>query len=156
PPPTPSDKKDAKPELLKAEKKEDKKLPVPPKLKEPTAKLVFGKRDKDLLYVRREMGSVKSDFAVPESLLPLLTRGRLDYLDQSTPSFTPSQVTKMTLMRGSETWVVEKETKDNATNWVIRQPAAMTGRAADASKVNLVVNELAGLRPSRLWAEMAT
>jgi hypothetical protein len=155
-----ADKKDAKPEPPKADKQEDKKdekkEQAPPKLKDPTVKLIFGKRDKDLLYVRREIGGAKADFAVPESLLPLLTRARLDYLDQTIPSFTPGQVTKISLTRGGESWIVEKETKDNASNWLIRQPAAMAGRAADASKVNLVLNELASLRPTRLWAEKAT
>jgi hypothetical protein len=160
-PAPPADKKDTKPPEppkpdKKEEKKEEKKEAGPPKLKEPAAKLVFGKRDKDLLYVRRESGGMKADFAVPESLLPLLTRGRLDYLEQSIPSFTPGQVTKLTLTRGGETWVVEKETKDNTTHWLIRQPASMAGRAADASKVNQVINDLAGLRPARLWAEKAT
>jgi hypothetical protein len=148
--------KDMKSEPKKDEKKEKKKEPAPPKLKEPTAKLIFGKRDKDLLYVRREMGGTKADFAVPESLLPMLTRGRLDYLDLNIPSFTPGQVTKLTLTRAGETWVVERETKDNLSHWVIRQPAQMAGKAAEVSQVNKVINVLAGLRANRLWAEKAT
>src|SRR5207249_2389951 len=83
-----------------------------PKLKEPTAKLVFGKRDKDVLYVRREQGGTKADFAVPESLLPKLTRGRLDYLDPTLPSFLADKVAKLTFTRGGETWAVEKQTKE--------------------------------------------
>ena len=43
-------------EPKKDEKKEEPKEPAKPKLKEPAAKLIFGKRDKDLLYVRREHG----------------------------------------------------------------------------------------------------
>ena len=62
-------KTDEKPQGAKKEEKKRRK-PAKPKLKEPTAKLIFGKRDKDLLYVRREMGGTKADFAVPESLLP--------------------------------------------------------------------------------------
>jgi uncharacterized ParB-like nuclease family protein len=146
-------KKDEKP----AEKKDEKKEPARPKMKEPTAKLIFGKRDKDLLYVRREMGGTKADFAVPESLLPKLTRGRLDYLDQVLPSFTQDQVTKLTFIRGGETWAVEKETKDKAPpTWVIHQPANLAGRPAEPFKVMALLGDLSQLRAERLWAEKAT
>jgi hypothetical protein len=146
-------KKDDKP----AEKKDEKKEPARPKMKDPTAKLVFGKRDKDLLFVRREMGGAKADFAVPESLLPKLTRGRLDYLDQTLPSFTQDQVTKLTFTRGGETWVIEKETKDKAPpTWVIRQPANLAGRPAEPFKLMALLGDLSQLRAERLWAEKAT
>jgi hypothetical protein len=152
-----SSQKHSQPPESKDAKKEEKKEPAKPKLKEPTAKLTFGKRDKDLLYVRREINGAKADFAVPESLLPVITRGRLDYLDQILPSFTPDQATKLTFTRGGVTWVVEKETKDKAApTWVIRQPANLAGRPAEASQVSALLGDLAGLRPSRLWAEKAT
>ncbi|HEX4590651.1 MAG TPA: DUF4340 domain-containing protein, partial [Gemmataceae bacterium] len=155
-PPEPKDKA-AKPPEKKDEKKEEKKEPAKPKLKQPTATLTFGKRDKDLLYVRREMGGTKADFAVPEALLPLLTRGRLDYLDVTLPSFTTDQATKLTFTHAGETWVVEKETKDKAApTWVIRQPANLAGRPAETFKITALLGDLAGLRPVRLWAEKAT
>ncbi len=136
---------------------QEKKEPARPKLKEPAVKLIFGKRDKDLLYVRREMGGTKGDFAVPESLLPKLTRGRLDYLDTTLPSFTTDQVTKLTFTHGTETWVVEKETKDKtAPTWVIRQPANLAGRPAETFKVTALLGDLSQLRVERLWAEKAT
>ena len=105
-------KADQKPPAKKDEKKEEKKAAAKPTLKAPTIKLFFGKRDKDLLYVRREMDGKKADFAVPESLLPKLTRGRLDYLDPTLPSFTLEQATKLTFTHGGETWAIEKVTKD--------------------------------------------
>jgi hypothetical protein len=146
-----------KPAEKKYEKKEEKKEPAKPKLKDPTAKLTFGKRDKDLLYVRREMGGAKADYAVPESLLPKLTRGRLDYLDPTLPSFTTDKVTKLTFTRGGETWVVEKQTKENSpSSWVIKQPANLADRPADFGKVLTLLGDLAGLRAERLWAEKAT
>jgi hypothetical protein len=150
-------KKDEKPAEKKDEKKEESKKPTAPKLKDPAAKLIFGKRDKDLLYVRREIGTAKADFAVPESLLPKLTRGRLDYLDTTIPSFTTDQATKLTFTHGGETWVVEKEGKDKApTAWIIRQPANLAGRAAEPFKLNALLNDLSQLRVERLWAEKAT
>jgi hypothetical protein len=141
----------------KEEKKDEKKEPAKLKMKAPTATLTFGKRDKDLLYVRREMSGTKSDFAVPESLLPLVTRGRLDYLDQTLPSFTSEQATKLTFTRGNETWVVEKQTKEKAVpSWVIRQPSNLAGRPAEMAKVTALLRELATVRVARLWAEKAS
>jgi hypothetical protein len=153
--------KDSKPadksEPKKEEKKEEKKEPAKPKLKEPTAKLIFGKQDKDLLYVRRETGGTKADFAVPESLLPKLTRGRLEYLDRTLPSFTPDSATKLSFNRGGENWVVEKQTKEKTgPAWVIREPAHLAGRAAESFKVSNLLRDLAQLRAERLWAEKAT
>jgi hypothetical protein len=151
----PAEKKDdaAKP----AERKEEPKGPAKPKLKDATAKLIFGKRDKDLLYVRREQGGTKADFAVAESLLPKLTRGRLDYLDPTLPSFNVENVTKLTYTRGGETWVVEKVKKEKEpSTWVIRQPANLADRPADGFKVSSLLGDLGGLRAERLWAEKAT
>jgi hypothetical protein len=151
--PKPADTKEQKP----AEKKEEKKEPAKPKLKEPTVKLIFGKRDKDVLYVRREMGGTKADFAVPESLLARLSRGRLTYLDATLPSFTPSQVTKLTFTRNGETWVVEKEMKESTpTRWVIREPIHLAGRPADMSRVITLLTTLSQTPANRLWAEKAT
>jgi hypothetical protein len=127
-------------------------------MKEPTVKLIFGKRDKDLLYVRRVVGSAKTDLAVPESLLAKVTRGRLDYLDPTLPSFTTDKAIKLTFTRGGETFVVEKQQKDDKSpaTWVIQQPSQLAGRNADAAKVDRLVNDLARVRADRLWAEKAT
>jgi hypothetical protein len=157
PPAKKDEPKDKAAPPVKEEKKEEKKEPPKLKMKPPTATLTFGRRQADVVYVRREMGGTKADFAVPESVLPLVTRGRLDYLDQTLPSFTPDQATKLTFTRGNETWVVEKVTKDKApASWVIRQPATLAGRAADTSKVTTLLRDLAGVRVVRLWAEKAT
>src|SRR5439155_23847532 len=117
-------------------KKEEPKKPAKPKMKEPTVKLTFGKRDKDLLYVRRTAGTTKTDLAVPESLLGKVTHGRLDYLDPTLPSFTIDKAQKLTFARGGETFVLEKQQKDDKspTTWAIQQPSYLAGRTADTFK----------------------
>jgi hypothetical protein len=155
--PKPEEKKDAKPDTKKDEKKEEPKPPAKPKLKDATVKLIFGKRDKDLLYVRREQGGTKADFAVPESLMAKLNRGRLDYLDPTLPSFTLEKASKLSFTRGGEAWVVEKVKKENGPEmWVIKQPAHLADRPADGFKVSGLLTDLAGLHAERLWAEKAT
>ena len=71
-------------------------------MKDPTAKLIFGKTDKDLLYVRRVVNGVSTDLAVAESMLGVVRRGRLDYLNTELPSFTIDKATKFTITVGAE------------------------------------------------------
>jgi MFS family permease len=153
-------KDQAKDQGKDAKKEEPKKDegPAKPKMKEPTVKLIFGKRDKDLLYVQRVANNVKTNAAVPESLLGQVTRGRLDYLDPTLPSFTTDKAEKLTFTRGGETYVVEKQQKDDKSpvTWVFRQPSQLAGRSADPSKVMQILGDLAGQRAERLWAEKAT
>jgi hypothetical protein len=129
-----------------------------PKMREPTVRLVFGKRDKDLLYVRREAGASKTVLAVPETLLAKVTRGRIDYVDPTLPSFVRDRAEKLTFNRGAETWVIEKVVKEGAKgpSWEVKKPDQYAGRTADEAKVEHIVGELSGLRAERLWAEKAT
>jgi hypothetical protein len=154
--------KDAKPEEKKdgdrgkdAAKPQAAKEPAKPKMKEPTVKLVFGKRDKDLLYVRRLSGGTKADLAVPAILQERVTRGRIDYLDPTLPSFVASQAVKLSFNRGDEQWVIEKQAAKDSTpeRWVVQKPDAYAGRTADGAKVVQILAELSGLRAERLWSE---
>jgi Domain of unknown function (DUF4340) len=154
------DKEGKKDELKdKAKTEEPKKepaAPAKPKMKEPTARLIFGKRDKDLLFVRRivkdkDGKETKSDFAVSETLWAKVTRGRLDYLDSVLPSFVTAAATKLDFFRGNEQFTVEKNADKNT--WVIRQPADRADRAADSAKIEGILSELAHLAVVRLWAE---
>lgn len=152
------DKTDTKDAPKESKKEEPKKEPeiARPKMKEPSARLIFGKRDKDLLYVRRVEGNTKTDFALTESLLTKITRGRIDYLDPTLPSFVQSNAVKVTFNRGAETFVIERKTTDSKTDlptWVIQQPSDRAGRTADAYKVEQILGVLSGLRAERLWAE---
>jgi Domain of unknown function (DUF4340) len=151
-----AESKDAKPD----EKKEEKKEPTvaKPKMKEPTVKLLFGKRDKDLLYVRRITGGTKTDLAVPESLLAKVTRGRIDYVDPTLSSFVRDQAEKLSFNRGAEMFALERVVKEGAKGptWEVKQPEAYAGRTADEGKVEQIIGELSGLRAERLWAEHPT
>lgn len=150
-------KKDEPKDKAKAE--EPKKEPAAatkPKMKEPTARLIFGKRDKDLLFVRRiikdkDGKETKDDFAVSETLWAKVTRGRMDYLDPILPSFVTAAATKLDFFRGNEQFTVEKVADKNT--WVIRQPADRADRAADSAKIEGILSELAHLAVVRLWAE---
>ena len=73
--------KDKSKDAAKPEEKKEPPVKKPKMQPEPTVKLLFGKRDKDLLYVRRIAGNSKADMAVPDSLLAKVTRGRIDYVD---------------------------------------------------------------------------
>jgi Domain of unknown function (DUF4340) len=138
--------------------KEEKVGSQKPKMKDPTAKLIFGKTDKDLLYVRRVVNGVSTDLALAESVLAVVRRGRLDYLDTVLPSFVVDQATKLSFTAGGETVVVEKQKKDDKApeTWVILQPSNLAGRPADLFKIRRILGDLAGIKAERLWAEKAT
>jgi len=159
--PAKDEKKDAnkaetkdKPAEPKAEKPAG---PARPKMKEPAARLLFGRRDKDLLYVRRiakdkDGKETKADFAVSESIWPKVTAGRIEYIDPTLPSFVPSNVTKLAFSRANDQFVVEKQT-DKQPTWIIRLPADRADRGADADRVGQILSELSGLSAVRLWSE---
>src|SRR5205807_2051272 len=73
------DKKDGKAETKKEEKKDPN---AEPKLKDekPAVKLTFGRRDKDIVYVRREAGGETIRLAVPANVLEKAEEGKLAYL----------------------------------------------------------------------------
>ncbi len=146
-------------EPKKDEKKpEEKKEPAKPKMKEPTVKLVFGKRDKDLLYVQRQAGSTKTNLAVDPSMLAKVTHGRLDYVDTILPSFVANDATKLSFNRGGETYTLEKKKPDDKSpeQWTITSPPSLAGRAADNFQVTRLLGDLAGEKAEKLWAEKAT
>lgn len=144
----------------KAKAEEPKKEPAPPakpKMKEPTTRLIIGKRDKDLLFVRRitkdkDGKETKNDFAVSETLWAMATRGRMDYLDPVLPSFVAGAATKLDFFRGNEQITIEKQI-DKQPTWIIRQPADRADRAADSAKVDGILSELTNLGVVRLWSE---
>jgi hypothetical protein len=143
----------------KAEPKKD--ANAEPKLKDakPTVKLTFGKKDNNVLYVRREAGSDKSLLAVPATLLAKADQGRLAFLDKTLPSFSENaDVTGLVLQRGGQTYNIEKEKKDDKSPvaWKIKEPKDLTGRAANAANVDRIVGELRGLHTDKLMSEKAT
>jgi hypothetical protein len=149
------DKKDAKPEDAKKEEK-----PAEPALKDekPTIKLTFGKRDKDLVYVRRETRGETMRLAVPATLLDKATEGKLAYLERKLPSFGfGADLTKVVLNRGGDTYEIEK-VKDEKTpaSWKLKQPKELAGQTAETGKVERLIGDLRDLKPEKLIAEKAT
>ncbi len=141
---------DAKPENQSAIKR--------PNLKgEPTLQLAFGKKDKDIVYVRRTAGPLSILVALPESILPTVSRPLSDYLDTTLPSFDSKQVTKVIFNRGETKYEVEKPNQDPAAStWNLVQPAEVSGRTADAARIDLIVNAMKSLSATKVMARQAT
>ena len=152
-------KKDEKSKDEKKEAKEEKKAPAKrPTLKgEPGVRLKFGKKDKDIVYVRRQLGTFSAVVAVPDTLLPIVTRKYVDYLDLTLPSFVPMQAVKLSFNRGPVKYELEKDKGDATGNtWKIVQPADQAGRTADAFKVQQILGTLSSLQVKRVFARKAS
>lgn len=147
------EKKDEKP----GEKKEEKKpVEAEPKLKDPkpTVKLTFGRKDGNLVYVRRETASGKAVLAVPDSLLAKVDQGPLAFVDRTLPSFPETaDVTGLTVERAGETFEADMEAGKMPAVWTFKQPKDLAGRKADAANAERIVAELRGLHADKLVAE---
>lgn len=148
-------KEEKKDEKAKAGEKAAPAPPAKPKLSEPTARLLIGKRDKDLLYVRRltkdKVGKeTKADFAIAADYWPTVMHVRLDYIDPTLPSFVTAQAQKLTVYRAGQEVAFEKQDKGD---WIIKQPPALAGRPADPVQVEKMLNEMAIIDVIRPWTE---
>jgi hypothetical protein len=157
------DQKDAKGLDAKAAeaKKEEKKDPnAEPALKDqkPNVKLAFGKREKDVVYVRREAGGEVIRLAVPVNVLDKAEEGKLAYLIRKLPSYGFSnEVTKVVLTRGGETFELDRPKDEKQTPpWKLKLPVEFAGRTADSFKVEHILNELRDLQAEKLVSEKAT
>jgi hypothetical protein len=153
--------KDAKADEKKDKPEAKKDASAEPKLKDakPTVKLTFGKKDNNVVYVRREAGSDKALVAVSATLLAKADQGRLAFLDKTLPSFSENaDVTGLVLQRGGQTYDIEKQKKDDKTPavWKLKEPKDLAGRAANAVNVDRIVGELRGLHTDKLVSEKAT
>ncbi len=153
------EKKDAKLDAAKKdEKKEEKKdASAEPALKDakPTVKLAFGRRERDLVYVRREAGTEVVRAAIPANLLDKVSEGRLAYLSRRLPGFAiGADVSKVTVVRGGQAVEVDKARDDKtAGGWKLVQPKNLAGRTADAVKVDRIVNEVRDLPVDKFVSE---
>ena len=140
-------------------KKEEKPAAVkrPSLTGEPTVKLKFGKREKDLVYLRRQVGTFSTLLAVPEGLAVAASKPQVEYLDLLVPSFDKTQVVKLALQRGPDKYEAEKEKGDPmAKTWKLLLPADQAGRAANADKIDRAVAAVAALQPAKIVAVKAT
>jgi hypothetical protein len=125
------------------------------------AKLTFGKLDRDngRAYVKRESGGDTSIVTVSDNVYNQVTASYLAYLDRNLPSFAagplgaPKDVTKLSLLRGGQTWEVTQEKSGDKASWKFAQPQAMAGRAANEIAVGDLLRELSGLRAEKVVAE---
>jgi hypothetical protein len=151
------EKKDAKTDTAKKEERKDAAEPLL-KDEKPTVKLVFGKKDKDVVYVRRETGNEVSRLAVPATLLDKATEGKLAFLSRKLPNFAVnSEVSKVRVTRGGQTYEIDKITDDKSPpSWKLKEPKDIAGRTADTGKVDRLLSALRDLRATKLIAEKAT
>jgi hypothetical protein len=148
-------KEDAKKEEAKKEEKKDPSAEPSLKDDKPAVKLLFGKRDKDLVYIRREVGNEVTRLAVPATLLDKAAESKLAYLSRKLPSFGfNSEVNKVLIMRGGQTYELDKANDDKAPAvWKLKQPKDLAGRTADSSKVDRLLSELRDLQAAKLITE---
>jgi hypothetical protein len=152
--------------------KDKKEPPVRPELKKdakPAVTLLFGKTDKDRVYVKSVSDKLPvTRVSVPVAVLEKLTppEGALAFLDTALPDFSPFDVVKLELDRGAGGKLVvarpdepakkdekgkvkaaEKAKKDKGPEWLLVEPKDLPGRdAADASQVAQVLTTLANLK----------
>jgi hypothetical protein len=153
------DKKDAKTEAAKKEEKKD--TYAEPKLKDekPTVRFSFGKKEKDLVYVKREAGGEVARVAVPASVLDKVSEGKVAYFDRKLPTFgSVADVNKVVFNRGTTTYEIDKTAKDDKTpaTWKIKQPKEFTGRTADLGKVDRLLSDLHDLQLERFVTDSPT
>jgi hypothetical protein len=136
----------------------------------PAVTLIFGKTDKDKIYVKSLADKLPvTRVAVPASILEKVmpAEGDLAYLDTSLPAFSVAHVVKLELDRGPGGKVVvekpeekakekdkntkeeakAKAKKEKAPAWQLVEPIEIPGRTAAAeSQVNEVLETLAHLQ----------
>jgi hypothetical protein len=147
----------AKDDKGKTPEKKDENSEPPLKEEKPTIKLTFGKKDKDVVYVKREANGESMRLALPASLLAKVSEPKLAYLERKLPSFgSADEVAKLSIARGTETEEIDNVKDDKTSTWKISQPKARAGRAADAIKVERMVGDLRHLQAEKLVAERAS
>ncbi len=132
--------------------------PKPPET--PAARLVFGKKDLGgIVYVRRYVGLRHADYKMPDDLLALASRSRLDYVDISLASFDPEKVEKVSFLKDAEMWEIERDKSPlpaDAAEWIIRAPASQNGKLGNAKQIKLILDSFKALKPERVISEKAT
>lgn len=126
-----------------------------PKLKSqtPTAKLAFGKEDKDEVYVQREVDKQTSRMALPAVLLSKVAVGKLHFLARNLVELKDREkVTKIVITRGMDVVTLQKDKNE----WKLDQPANLAGRLADRAKVDTVLLELENLYPTKYVTDTPT
>jgi hypothetical protein len=150
--------KDEKKEEVKKEVKKDQGAEPSLKDEKPTVKLVFGKKDKDVVYLRREAGNEVTRLAVPATLLDKVTEGRIAYVSRKLPNFGfNTEVSKILLVRDGQTHEIDKSSGDKSpVVWKLKQPKELSDRTADSGKVDRLLSDLRDLQAAKLITEKAS
>lgn len=128
-----------------------------PRLKgDPTIRLNFGKKDKDIVYVRRFSGPASVVLAVPDSLLAAVSRSANDYVELQMPSFDSLRATKLVFPRDKVKYEIERDGPEGSAVWKFVQPAEFKGRFADMARVNQIVLNLSNMQAAGLIAKKPT
>ncbi len=139
-------------------KKDDK---VEPKLKDPkqpSYRLIFGKKMADgLVYAIRERGKDILRVALPDTTLARVEERKIDFLDRALPTFPETAaVSKIAIQQGTKVTELERDAKDEKSVWKLKQPPDLAGRNADRAKVAAILETLRTLQAERLVNEKAT
>ncbi len=130
------------------------KPPPEPTLAGEPVTIIVGKKEGDRVYVRRVAEGQTTDFKFAESLIPTVTRGRLEYLDPSFQSFAGTLANKLTIaVAGGKTTEIAKDKSDK---WIYAQPTELKGKEADPAKVLSLLGSIATWRPEKVLAESAS
>ncbi|HEV8062385.1 MAG TPA: DUF4340 domain-containing protein [Gemmataceae bacterium] len=152
-----SEKPDEKKDAAKDAKKPASQQPA---LKDPkpTIKLTFGKRDKDLVFVKREEGADVARMAVPGSVLDRVSEGKLAYFDHRLPIQTyPNDAIKVVLSRDGTTYEMTRTHADKEmTPWKLSLPKDLAGRTVENVKIQRILATFARLVAVKLIADKLT
>jgi hypothetical protein len=133
-----------------------KSMPEPPLKGQPTV-VTFGKKETDAVVIKREGKGVVSEFLVPDSLLPLATKGRLDFLAAGVPAIPTNKVTKATLGRpGGPVEVVratQADPQDPNGKWTFAKPADRKDKIADPVNTDALLGVIATMRAAKVVSE---
>jgi Domain of unknown function (DUF4340) len=152
----PAKKDEAKKDGEKKDANKDAKQPASqqPALKDPkpTIKLTFGKRDKDLVYVKREMGSDVARLEIPGSVLDRASEGKLAYFDRRFPAKSyPNDAIKVVLTRDGTTFEMSRSRTDKEmTPWKLSLPKDLAGRTVENIKIQKILAIFAHLVAAKL------
>ncbi len=145
-----------------AKKETDKKAAAAkgPELKDakPTVKLIFGKRDKDLVFVKREEGSTVSKLAVSASILDKVSEGKLAYFDRRLPAKPfPSDAVKVVLTRDGVSYEMARtRANKEMTPWKLTAPKDLAGRTVETAKLQRILAIFGHLVANKLVADKLT
>jgi Domain of unknown function (DUF4340) len=154
-----SKKGEAKKDGDKKDAAKDDKKPASqmPQLKDPkpTVKLTFGKRDKDLVFVKREIGSEVARMAVPGTVLDRASEGKLAYFDKRFPATSfGADAIKVVLTRDGTIFEMSRAAEDKEkAPWKLALPKDLAGRSVENSKLQRILSTFSHLVASKLVAD---